>query len=314
MRQRQWRPVLFGLFSFLACVLLALPAQAFDRWQSGCNSCHDFLGTASQKPGNVWPNSIHETHQSMVSGECNVCHSNGDQKNPYLRTSDGTAVFAPISCQGCHGALYGSTYLAQGLRAHHDARTPGSCADNDFCHFSAPAPLPENTLPEYYGKAGSLITNPCNTDGSENWTSDTLGLDNDGNLAYDAADPACGVPTTPGEAGKAPNLLTVTAYNNATGNLTVTYGVPCQTLNSDIYWGNLAQVKTYTYSGSACSTGNTGTATFNPGTGSYFFLVVANDNLVSEGSYGKRSSGVERPPYVANICGKAQTLANRCDP
>jgi len=47
----------------------------------------------------------------------------------------------------------------------------------------------ESDNPPYYGKAGVNITNALNTDGKENYTSDGLGLDNDGNGLYDQDGP-----------------------------------------------------------------------------------------------------------------------------
>lgn len=43
----------------------------------------------------------------------------------------------------------------------------------------------------YYRGTDVNVFDPCNLDASETLTTDGLGLDNDGDLAYDTADPDC---------------------------------------------------------------------------------------------------------------------------
>ena len=54
---------------------------------------------------------------------------------------------------------------------------------------------------------------------------------------------------------------------------------------------------------------------FDPGPGSYFFLVVANDGLGVEGSYGTDSVTEERPEEDLNdpVCSFPQQLTLQCD-
>jgi hypothetical protein len=66
----------------------------------------------------------------------------------------------------------------------------------------------------------------------------------------------------------------------------LTYTPACDATDHTVYYGDLSGVASYTYTGAACFVGATGTASFDPGSGSYFFLVVANDGS-EEGSYGK---------------------------
>jgi hypothetical protein len=67
------------------------------------------------------------------------------------------------------------------------------------CHDDAdPAnytPVGEDVIPFFYGTVDTLADDPCNDpalDYLENWTiGDILGLDNDGDNAYDMVDPDC---------------------------------------------------------------------------------------------------------------------------
>jgi len=67
----------------------------------------------------------------------------------------------------------------------------------------------------YYLRGDVNVKEPCNSDGSEDWNNDTIGLDNDGDLLYDGNDPDCqtGPTTVPVPSGQqifppfdAPNL------------------------------------------------------------------------------------------------------------
>jgi hypothetical protein len=115
---------------------------------------------------------------------------------------------AGIGCIGCHGQGQ-NTNAGAGLRLHHTNAGVGP-GPSDFlqcvnCHFD-PDPLPENTPPPYYGRDDVDPTDPCNSDGLEDFPGppanppgdeDTVGLDNDGDLLYDAADPDCEVAPPP---------------------------------------------------------------------------------------------------------------------
>lgn len=116
---------------------------------------------------------------------CDLCHSNGDNRNPYIGRSNSTANNSGLGCTGCHQAA--------GLRAHHDRNGVNSCVG---CHGTETAP-PESTPPPYYGTADTKASNPCNdnpiANSGENWSvGDFLGLDNDGDNLYDLADFDCG--------------------------------------------------------------------------------------------------------------------------
>src|SRR5262249_26630556 len=119
---------------------------------------------------------------------------------------------------------------------------------------------------------------------------------------------------TPGEATN----LKVTGYNAATGNLSFTYTPACSAVNHHIEFARLQDVRTLTYSGQVCGIGTSGSyASFNPGPGSYFFLVIGDDGVGTEGTYGTNlMSGTpsERVPDLADpVCSFSQDLSHRCD-
>jgi hypothetical protein len=122
------------------------------------------------------------------------------------------------------------------------------------------------------------------------------------------------VAATPGEATD----LTVTAVNPATGALTFTYTPGCGAADHHIEFGPLAAVGSYGYSGQVCGLGTSGSVSgFDPGPGSWFFLVVADDGAAIEGSYGTSLiNGVpaERPADTLDpVCARVQDLSQRCD-
>jgi hypothetical protein len=97
------------------------------------------------------------------------------------------------------------------------------------------------------------------------------------------------VAVVPGEA-----TLMLASYDRETGNIQVTYAPACSATDHILHSGPLAGARLYLYTASACALGTSGTASFNPGTASFFFLIAGNDGS-TEGSYGKDSHGVERP-------------------
>ncbi len=171
------------------------PGSAFPRYLdpakgsgSNCSECHGAFTDATSPKGTVFPsNSKHEMHRASTSMNtaCNLCHTSGDNRNPYISSSDGTANNPGLGCAGCHEGA--------GLRAHHAANGVALCSD---CH-APEQPAPENVKPPYYGTADTKANHPENlvpvANTNENWSvGDFIGLDNDGNNLYDAADFACG--------------------------------------------------------------------------------------------------------------------------
>jgi hypothetical protein len=127
---------------------------------------------------------------SYMNTDCNLCHSNGDNKNPYIGLSKGVSGITGVGCTGCHDV--------SGLRTHHliNGVVDSYGDDCETCH-SVGIPPAESVKPPYYGTVDTLADNTCNdalaSNTNENWTvGDFLGLDNDGDNLYDLADFDCG--------------------------------------------------------------------------------------------------------------------------
>jgi len=99
---------------------------------------------------------------------------------------------------------------------------------------------------------------------------------------------------------------------NANSSITCTYtnGGSCATDNV-IYYGLLSAVSQYGYVGAICKVGTSGTVTFSLAAGDWFWVIVSNNGLY-EGSYGKDSSGIERPEAILMPCDFPQDLTNTC--
>jgi hypothetical protein len=283
---------------------------------------------------------------------CNLCHTGSGRNNPFTMWSiDGAN---PRGCMGCHGRDQGETIqlpddydngsgpfnlngLAKssgfGLRKQHLLRGVGLCLD---CHDDVPRSrvLPESTAPVYYPRSDVYLTTPCS---GEDRTGDGLGLDNDGDNRIDADDPDCNasLPVTPGEAAAgctcAGAPLTVAAFDPASGEITISFGTACNGSDNSVYAGPLTQadIAAYNYSSVICGVGNTGLTTFNPGEGSFFFVIAADDGS-DQGSYGEAMTRVDpvgplydpasprRKIYTERAgdgaaCGVVQDLVDRCD-
>ena len=129
-------------------------------------------------------------------------------------------------------------------------------------------------------------------------------------LALDAVCPG----STPGEVSG----LVVESYNSMSGEMALTYEPACGGTDHHLEYGPLSEVATLGYSGQQCGLGmNGGVGSFQPGPGSYFFLMVASDSGGQEGSYGTKQVGgiiTERPPNPDQTsCAFVQTLAAACD-
>jgi hypothetical protein len=176
----------------------ATAAQAYNRYNDGCQTCHfHFDNTDPYMPpggGAAWPDDLHRIHRhnNQMSTACDLCHTTSDGDDPYIGSSDGTANNIGYGCVGCHGRDYGGTtgVSGVGLRAHHVGAGVGGCA---ACHPNDPSPLPENIAPPYYGTVDTDVNFSCNADAgtSEDWSGDFIGLDNDGDGTYDLSDTNC---------------------------------------------------------------------------------------------------------------------------
>jgi hypothetical protein len=119
------------------------------------------------------------------------------------------------------------------------------------------------------------------------------------------------VAAVPGEASHqdTPAEQLLASLNGTTGAVDLTYTPACDATDHTVYYGDLASVGTYGYSDAACFVGTSGAASFDPGPGSWFFLVVANNDS-EEGSYGKDDAFAERPEASGvGVCDMPQNLA-----
>ena len=103
-------------------------------------------------------------------------------------------------------------------------------------------------------------------------------------------------------------------YDSGTGDVIVDYTPACDAADHTIYRGSLGSVSGYGLSDAECNVGTSGTASFTPGAGDWFFMIVGN-NGSSEGSYGTDSYGAERPADLETTsCDIPQDLASTCAP
>jgi len=105
----------------------------------------------------------------------------------------------------------------------------------------------------------------------------------------------------------------LTAARQANGDIALTWdAVSCPASHYDVFYGDLANVSTYEYTGAACDLGTTGSASFTPPAGDLFFLVVARNGAI-EGAHGFDGTGKARPAFGAGQCGASiQIRSDRC--
>jgi hypothetical protein len=178
-------------------------AAAWEDWDQGCSdgACHgDFRATPYDPPSGdtSWADGLHDVHRfNMLDGDCDVCHGSGPGFSPVsLNSSVGGDGLAAISCAGCHSRVEpddGGNISGMGLRQHHFNAGTTDCEE---CHDDAnpgPSfmPVGEDVLPPYYANPGNNHPNipddPCSR-AKENFAGSRLGLDNDGDGAYDEDD------------------------------------------------------------------------------------------------------------------------------
>jgi hypothetical protein len=177
--------------SLLALAAACNTSQAYERYNDGCQTCHGAFTGSTSPQGTQFPNGDkHRMHRnnSNMGTDCVLCHRSDDNDNPFIGSSDGVPpTVAGLGCTGCH--------VASGLRKHHATTGTTACySGGSGCHGAGPETAPaENVFPPYYGNGYTKCNNPGNTalvaNTNENWSvGDFIGLDNDGNNLYDAAD------------------------------------------------------------------------------------------------------------------------------
>ena len=192
----KWTSIFGGalLFAAMACNTAYSYKTYNGDGDPGCVECHGGFKDGLSTKGSVFPeDDKHEMHKggSYMNTECNLCHTSGDGKDPFIGSSNGTDNNAGLGCNGCHNAF--------GLRAHHavndvEDSNGDTCAD---CHPGDGPPPGEEEIPPYYGTVDTNANNPTNdvlaSNINENWTiGDFIGTDNDGDNLYDLADFDCG--------------------------------------------------------------------------------------------------------------------------
>jgi len=268
--------------------------DAYNRYNDGCQTCHGAFTDGTSTKGSVFPsNDKHTMHRSSsyMATNCDLCHTSGDNRNPFIGSSTGIPGVTPgYGCSGCHGRNEGTTQTPNvsgaGLRQHHWWNNVTGCVS---CHTDAnPANFVtkgENLLPPFYGLTAYTKANtPCNTVRqdfiNENWTIESPrlyeGLDNDGDNLYDAADSDC-------QANRPP-LATNDSYST-NQNTALTVPAPGVLGNDTDPDGNplTAALVATTLNGSLTLNSN-GSFTYTPNTGfsgSDSFTYRANDGLAN---------------------------------
>jgi uncharacterized repeat protein (TIGR03803 family) len=219
----------------------------------------------------------------------------------YTKIFDITAavegVFPNAVCQMPDTRLWGTTSnnsAATGGGAVYSITTSGTFQEASFLNtttgFTSIAPVIQASDGKLYGT----------TTAGGQFGSGTV-------FVVDAGLPA----PVPGEAS-ADASMRAAGYDDGTGDITITYDAACFATDHHVVYGPLSSVATYGYSGQACNLGKTGIATFNPGTGSYFWVAVGNTATL-EGSYGRRTGGIERPSASGLPgCDYTQDLSAAC--
>jgi uncharacterized protein (TIGR03382 family) len=171
----------------LLAVMAAIPdsALAWEKFNQGCDNCHDFFTTPDG-----WPANLHTVHSGdeYMDNACDLCHVDANRQC-FLAQSKGTGANDGLGCLGCHGRQDGDGNLqGWGLMALH-----GSSKGCTMCHSNTGTPAPESTKPPYYGSADTRVTDPCNAAPAfaEDFSGDDKGLDNDGDGQLDEDDPDC---------------------------------------------------------------------------------------------------------------------------
>ncbi len=144
----------------------------------------------------------------------------------------------------------------------------------------------------------ALIT--CCGDGACQGSEDDIGCPNDCTV---------GIPGESSIQDFAGEQMMVTGQDSGTGLVDISFTAACQATDHTIYIGDLAGVSTQSWTNAACNVGVSGTASFDPGIGDVFFVIVGHDGI-GEGSYGHLSSGLERDEDIGTPgCDIPQNLA-----
>ncbi len=230
------------------------PGGVCAAWSGPLHNVHrnNMLGGSPNPPGrcDICHLGTGKTPVFLNQSNGNLACVGGANAGAYCQVDSGcpggtcsATVYDPISCIGCHGRAEdrgvrpGDCVDAQttdgpcgdgaGLRQHHQNSGVAVCAD---CHPDAlPANFTtagEHVQPPYYFTPDSAHalkpTNACNPNGEENYEASPAGLDNDGDLLYDGADPDCAVPTATATATTTPDVTPTPTTPDVTPTPTTT--------------------------------------------------------------------------------------------
>ena len=117
-----------GLLLLVFSLLLAVaPAAAFERYNDGCQNCHGAFTDGTTTKGSVFPrDDKHRMHRSSsnMNADCNLCHSSGDGRDPFIGSSDGTASIEAVTrgprprLAAGRSALFGTLSHRMGTNFH----------------------------------------------------------------------------------------------------------------------------------------------------------------------------------------------------
>jgi len=124
--------------------------------------------------------------------------------------------------------------------------------------------------------------------------------------------PPAGPPPVPdGRNGTTP--MTAAGFNPTDSSIQVSWdATTCAATSYNLIYGDLANVSSYSLSGARCSLGPSGTYVWTGiPAGNIYFLIVATDGAMTEGSWGIDSAGRERRGSVpSGLCGVTVKNAN----
>jgi len=102
------------------------------------------------------------------------------------------------------------------------------------------------------------------------------------------------------------------AYDRGTGRIDLTFTPACGATGHTIHSGPLSGVASYAYAAAACGIGASGSASFDPGASSAFFLVVGDDGAL-EGSYGAATAGPRPEDVGTPVCDLPRAAVAGCE-
>lgn len=275
------------LVSTTVIALTTVAVWAYPTYRStggaedNCSQCHPgFIGGFSGP--------LHQLHLGTIS-ECNACHTIPGSTPAPIKWEPGQP-----GCSGCH--------VVDGLVAHHTNAGAPPDSNGLACATCHPAvdPGPESDIPPFYpGGVDALssvagVLDPCDAtdpDPNEDLDGDGSGLDNDGDLAYDEADPDCVVMGEPTELQLSKDEPEFT-WNVAAGapSYDLIRGLlsNLQLLFSVVDLGPVVCIE------AASVDTQTERDENDPSPGDGFFYLVRSHGI--GGTYGSSSGGLERVP------------------